>query len=68
MNATGSGQRMQGHFNKTSMYRGKRQYDHHTKLKEIQERFTLGQKMNYQKPTDLKSIKFRILQLQNFME
>ena len=27
-----------------------------------------GQKMNFQKPTELKSIKFRILQLQNFME
>ena len=41
MNATGSGQTIQGHFNKTSMQRGKRQYDHHTKLRDIQERFTL---------------------------
>ena len=51
---------------------GRRQYDHHTKLKDIQERFTLWTEQLPQdigmKPTDLKSIKYRIAQLQNFME
>ena len=50
---------------------GRRQYDHHTKLKVLQERFTLWTEQLPQdigmKPTNLKSIKYRIAQLQNFM-
>ena len=51
---------------------GRRQYDHHTKRKDVQERFTLSTGQLPEdvgmKPTDLKSTKFRIVQLQNFMD
>lgn len=59
-------------FQQNFLSEGRRQYDHHTKLKDIQEGFTLWTEQLPQdigmKPTDLKSIKYRIAQLENFME
>ena len=61
MNATGSGQRMQGHFNKTSMQRVEDNTAITLNLRDIQERFTLWteqlpEDVGIMKPTDLKEL------------
>ena len=62
MNATGSSQRMQGHFNKASMQRVEDDTAITcTRLKDIQERFTLWteqlpEDVGIMKPTDLKEL------------
>ena len=59
-------------FQKHFHTEGRRQYDHHTKLNNIQQSFNLWTEKfpedNPLKPTDLKCINYGIVQLENFME
>ena len=74
MNATGSqGQRMQGHFNKTSLQRVEDNTAITLNLRIYKNASLFGQNNCYaedvdMKPADIKSIKFRIVQLQNFVD